>query len=206
MQLSGDVLNSALQKFTCVYVFGDQYGQVAEPADIDHPPAYIDAQRTFQFPLPTKLVAHTQVSSVASPSDALYALAGLAGSYSRFRLDARFPAIQKIQLFRTWLDASFSGDMGDHVFAFYAADIPIGLITIKKHPAHTQVGLLAVAPDHQNKGIATALIQHARYISAQEFHLPLHVTTQAINTGAIACYTKNGGLDLHQKHVAHYWK
>ncbi|GLY29211.1 GNAT family N-acetyltransferase [Kineosporia sp. NBRC 101731] len=110
--------------------------------------------------------------------------------HSRFRLPW-FSVDERRHLYRTWARAAVMGSHDD--LCLLAGDGgDRGLVTLRQENGSARIGLLAVAPGHQRRGIGTALLRAAAHWGAQRGLAQLRVATQASNPGAIAFYQAQG--------------
>jgi dTDP-4-amino-4,6-dideoxy-D-galactose acyltransferase len=118
-------------------------------------------------------------------------LALLSGHKSRFKTDNRLN--HKFEsLYTLWIQKSLTGEMADAVLIAQSENTIEGFVTLKKKEQHGQIGLIAVAPEAQGKGIGSKLMQAADYWYWQNNLKTCSVVTQLKNTGACKLYEKNG--------------
>lgn len=162
--------------------------------------------------------SHYVLSSVprGKPSEALVQLSFIAGSDSRFRADPSMTQAQFERIFKAWMTNSCQRTVADEVFAYYNRDDPskeVGVITLQKKTragahglteSYASIGLLAVAPEHRRKGVATALLERA-HVWASEHRMSLEVVTQGNNAAALALYERAGFVKQSVARDYHLW-
>ena len=89
----------------------------------------------------------------------LYQLAYESGKYSRFKLDPKFHDEDFKKLYRTWVDNSLKGIFSDDVLLYKENNVIQGFVTYKINNNLASVGLIAVYPDQQGKGIGKKLLE-----------------------------------------------
>jgi dTDP-4-amino-4,6-dideoxy-D-galactose acyltransferase len=127
----------------------------------------------------------------AQLDQSLLNLALLSGHKSRFKTDNRLN--HKFEsLYKIWIQKSISGEMADAVFVAKSDDTIDGFVTVRKKKEHGQIGLIAVAPEAQGKGLGAKLMKAAEFWYWENNLKTCSVITQLKNTGACALYEKNG--------------
>ena len=118
-------------------------------------------------------------------------LALLSGHKSRFKTDNRLN--HKFEsLYTLWIQKSITGEMADAVFVAQTDNKIEGFVTLKQNNYHGQIGLIAVSPEAQGKGIGSKLMQAADYWYWKNNLKTCSVVTQLANTEACKLYEKNG--------------
>ena len=152
-------------------------------------------------------------SQLLSPE--LRELALASGQYSRFKVDPVMPSSGYDQLFTAWIQNSINRTLAHETFV--AVDLAtgkhVGMITLKqKGEALVDVGLVAVAPTHRRKGVASMLLSKATLWAIDkighltETHNPtLQVVTQGANLAACKTYEKHGFTVSSVQVVNHVW-
>lgn len=157
--------------------------------------------------------------------DELTQLALIAGKHSRFRLDPAFTKIQFKRMYSAWVNNSISGEAADRIIAIQCknsepfmtqevirpngkgGDIA-GFITIKLVSGTSMacIGLLAVSPSYQRRGLGLALISAAEsWVKSQGVRI-LSVKTQVANREAVSFYSSLGFTPLGPpKMEYHIW-
>ena len=169
----------------------------------------VDERLTYALePLPA---GETGMGSVAEARGrgwdaALEELAVEAGTYSRFRVDARFPPDRFQALYREWMRKSLSGERADAVLALPGDEGPQGFITLMTRAGEGSIGLIAVAPGLQGKGLGSELMRAASTWFRQRNCARATVVTQAANAAACALYERHGYRVARREIVFHFWR
>ena len=206
-EINHQLLEEALHAhYNCVYVWSNAaLNKQPLPAEVKD--IFQGVQLTFGLELPDTM--HTmpthETCRHSAPVPSMYPLAVSAGAWSRFFLDHHFPPEKSVQLYHRWLEASFTGTMGDTVISIGPPVTPTGLITVKKMEDTLQVGLISVDSAHRLKGMGSRLLRSAMQYAYAHHCKRITVTTQEQNTGAIAFYTHNHFHLLARRHIAHLW-
>lgn len=135
----------------------------------------------------------------------LYELAYESGKYSRFKLDPRFGLESFQRLYRAWVDNSVSGAVADDILVYREGGRLGGFCTVKYRADQATIGLIAVAPDHQGKGIGRDLCEA---VETRSIHRGCHgiaVATQMANAGACRFYEKMGMKIVESTDIYHLW-
>jgi dTDP-4-amino-4,6-dideoxy-D-galactose acyltransferase len=154
------------------------------------------------FPVDNKIVFAKKVDQQAAPPEniqsytgelnaSLLDLALLSGHKSRFQKDNRLNHKFEL-LYRLWIQKSLTGEMADAVLVTKQGNNIEGFVTVQKKELHGQIGLIAVAPEAQGKGIGSKLIQAAESWHSQNNLKTCSVVTQLDNSGACRLYEKSG--------------
>jgi dTDP-4-amino-4,6-dideoxy-D-galactose acyltransferase len=129
-------------------------------------------------------------SALQRPVDArLRSLALLAGHLSRFRVDARLPAQSGDRMYELWIARSLSGEIATDVLV---AGDDEGLVTVRVSGATATIGLLAVDPTRQGRGLGRALLAAAERRAFDAGATLVEVATQAENVAACRLYESGG--------------
>ena len=105
--------------------------------------------------------ANLEVFQAAKPTPAMRALAIEAGAYSRFRVDDRFGTERFESLYSRWMEVSLRGELADACLVIRDGEREIGLITVAHRGDCGRIGLMAVAPDERQHGVASDLVHAA---------------------------------------------
>jgi dTDP-4-amino-4,6-dideoxy-D-galactose acyltransferase len=143
--------------------------------------------------------------SEATPSQALYRLALESGRYSRFRMDKNFPDTLFRKLYEHWMSASVGKTIADEVFVARDDSDIIGMVTVKKDSGHGKIGLIAVDPAIQGRGVGSSLIAEAHRWFRQEGLSRSRVVTQGANIIACKLYVSCGYRLESVDHLHHFW-
>lgn len=150
--------------------------------------------------------ANVRIANKADDVNTLYELAYESGKYSRFRLDERFSLNNFEKLYRAWIDNSINGSFADEVLVYEEESHIEGLVTFKKNSDNAVIGLIAVSPDRQGKGIGKKLLETVEQRLVQDGIYELRIPTQMENEAACTFYTKLGYTIAETTHIMHYWK
>lgn len=132
------------------------------------------------------------------PIEALLELSRISGGNSRFKLDPRFSEVEFNALYDTWLRRSIAREIADEVFVHIGTEGIGGFVTVSVNDEVGKVGLLAVSPEFQGRGIGSGLLKAVdRYLQERRASLLL-IPTQAENEQAMGFYLKNG-FQIHGK-------
>jgi len=91
----------------------------------------------------------------------------------------------------TWLKKAILGKFDDICFIYELDNLPIAFITLKINNKKANIGLIAVSPNFQGKGIGYKLIQHSERFLLQKGVEIFNVRTQGSNILAQNFYIKN---------------
>lgn len=139
------------------------------------------------------------------PSDELYELAFLSGSYSRFRIDPHCSQQQFEALYRIWIERSADRTIAQELFVYEDQGHAVGMITVAIRDQVGSIGLVAVHEQWAGKGVGKALLQTVfAYLQSKAVY-QLTVVTQAQNRQACAFYEKNGFVIQIVEQIYHYW-
>ncbi|WIA14774.1 hypothetical protein OEZ85_003258 [Tetradesmus obliquus] len=146
------------------------------------------------------------------PARALIELGFTAGQRSRFHADPSLTQPQFERLYTAWVENCTQRRVADEVLAAYehsdgAAEQPLGFITIKLPQGSNtaSIGLLAVSPACQRRGVGAALMQSAVAWAAAAGAQQLEVVTQADNAPALAFYAFSGFEQVSSTTIYHIW-
>lgn len=145
----------------------------------------------------------------AEPSDraAIVDVAGATFELTRFHLDPHIPDKAADQVKRAWVDNYFAGGRGERLLVGVADGAPAGFLCDLAADGDAGgrlrvIDLIGVGPDHQARGVGTALV--ARFVrDAAETCDRLRVGTQAANTGSIRFYERLGFETVETRYVLH---
>lgn len=136
----------------------------------------------------------------------LYELAFESGKYSRFNLDPGFGRDAFGRLYRAWVDNSVNGKFADEVLGFSENGQILGFVTYDKKDNYAQIGLIAVDPSAQGKGIGKKLLETVENRLLASGITELRIPTQLENVPACRFYEKQGYAILESSQVLHFWK
>ncbi len=136
----------------------------------------------------------------------LYQLAYESGKHSRFRLDRNFDTEKFKDLYRLWIDNSIHSNFADDVLLYKNDGKVVGLLTYKIEQHNANVGLIAVSPQQQGKGIGGILLNHLEAVLSESGITDLTIPTQHENEQACRFYTRSGYVISEKNFIKHYWK
>ena len=140
------------------------------------------------------------------PSDDLIRLAYLSGNCSRFKLDERLPKGKFEELYLKWIENSIK-DVNTKVFVFKEKEVIIGFVTLSIFRDYGQIGLIAVFPDVQGKGIGKRLISYCEsYLKLNKNIDMIFIPTQKHNEMAMKFYIKLGYSVIAKNYIYHIIK
>lgn len=139
-------------------------------------------------------------------SEDLLTLGLVAGEFSRFRVDPRFPRSSFEVLYRLWTERSTLREIADTVLVVGEPHAkPDGMITIGLRHDSAEVGLVAVSAATRGLGVGGALMASAHSWMRQQDAQTARVVTQGANLPACALYEKWGYSISSVSSVYHFW-
>ena len=133
-------------------------------------------------------------------------LAILSGAYSRFHVDPRIPADRFESLYRIWVNRSTRRELADRVLvATVASEIVVGFITVSWRGSNGHVGLLAVHPACQGRGIGSRLMKEAQDLLKAQSVKTVTVVTQLENVPACRLYSRWNYTPVEISASFHFW-
>lgn len=148
---------------------------------------------------------HISQIYTAQDLEPLYELAFESGKYSRFKVDFRLPESGFYELYRQWIDNSLNRKIADGIVVYKIDNQVMGLMTLQAERNAIKIGLLAVTPTLQGKGIGQELIKFALLYAYQNDTTHLKVATQSANKPACSFYEKYGFVIQEQSNIYHAW-
>lgn len=136
----------------------------------------------------------------------LYELAFESGKYSRFNLDGNFQRSEFESLYRKWVDNSLSNEFADEVLLYKQENVILGIVTYKVFDNFATIGLLAINPESQGKGIGSKLVESVENKLSAKGIKELRIPTQLQNIPACHFYTKLGYSINEKLIIKHYWR
>ena len=202
---TGDSLKGDPSAFDLVYV---KSSDLVTPQLNGFQNVFAETRAIFAKQLFKQDISLQNIRSVSNQDDInrLYELAFESGKYSRFKLDERFGKDNFEKLYRAWVDNSLSRRFADDVIVFIENNVLAGFSTYKIHVGFAVIGLIAVAPDQQGKGIGKKLLNHIESVLVSKDITELRIPTQLENKAACAFYTKQGYELVETTYIKHYWK
>ena len=161
----------------------------------------VDANESsvIQIPVETSLSKDDKIEQ-------LYQLAFTSAHKSRFKCDANFDEHVYMDIYKIWIDNTIKLKIADGFFLSKHDSEISGMLTFKIMDDSAKIGLIAVAPMFQGKGIGKILINN---LNAHALRLGLKniiVETQQENTIACEFYQKCGFKLFDSTLIQHYWK
>jgi len=142
-------------------------------------------------------------------SPELRKLGHLSGHESRFLKDQKFPHGSFEKLYDQWIVNSVNKVNCDFVFVQLNEEAKVaGFVTLQliQEDQLGKIGLIAVDPSMNGKGIGTKLIDKVKSVCAREGLKGFTVATQLENHGACRFYEKNECVLHNQTNIFHAWK
>lgn len=132
-------------------------------------------------------------------------LALLSGQYSRFRTDPKIEYQKFIEMYQIWVRSSMNGKMADKILTYMVDNNIAGFATLKFFDETGRIGLIAVDPSFQGRGIGKALIDHCIELLIGKGINKLEVSTQLENEQACRFYEKYGMYVKSKFYTYHLW-
>lgn len=161
----------------------------------------VDANESsvIQIPVKTSLSNNDKIEQ-------LYQLALTSAHKSRFKCDSNFGKHVYMDLYKTWMDNTINLKIADGFFLSKHDSEISGILTFKIIHDCVKIGLIAVSPKVQGKGVGRILMNN---LNAHVLDLGLKkiiVETQQENIIACQFYQKCGFKLFDSTIVQHYWK
>jgi dTDP-4-amino-4,6-dideoxy-D-galactose acyltransferase len=180
------------QQYNLIYLFAEKLEKKAENEFVKNKIFPIDKRVSFSKLVSFRNALSGQIKLYNGPNTgSLLELAILSGHKSRFKKDPRL-SHRFEDLYEQWIKKSITGEMADAVFVAKSDSLIEGFITIKKDEDQGKIGLIAVSPVSQGKGLGTRLMQAADFWCFQNRLKTCSVITQLDNKNACLLYKKNG--------------
>jgi dTDP-4-amino-4,6-dideoxy-D-galactose acyltransferase len=133
-------------------------------------------------------------------------LAYESGKYSRFKLDHKMNQKKFFELYDLWVVNSLNKKFADGVYLFVEEAKAVGFVTYKISNSFATIGLIAVSPNHQGKGIGKKLLQTVENELLKANISELRIPTQEANKQACFFYEKLGYKKFEVININHFWK
>jgi dTDP-4-amino-4,6-dideoxy-D-galactose acyltransferase len=142
----------------------------------------------------------------SSPEDLadLREIAGRSHTDSRFYQDGGFSRGKCDELYRVWIENSCRGS-ADRVFVAEDQGRPVGYVTCEVAGERGKIGLIAVAPSAQGKGLGSALVGTALSWMRNRGLRAASVVTQGRNFRAQRLYQSHGFVTESMYLWFHLW-
>ena len=137
----------------------------------------------------------------------IFDLALIAGHFSRFKLDTRFPNQVFEGLYKRWVENSFQAY--HTVLSIGDKETLKGMVSLKlkESAGISNIELIGVHNAFQGQQIGKKLLALcAQHIKAHSALGHLSVQTQLENKGACRFYERYGFQKQHQVNIFHFWK
>ena len=141
-----------------------------------------------------------------SGNDVLYELGFESGKYSRFKLDPGFEDKSFRDMYKLWIDNSLNRKFADDFIVCKDGDVITGFATYKIKYGVAQIGLIAVLPTYQGRGIGAAILTSVENDLLDKGVKELRIPTQENNITACSFYKKRGYKVIEKAQIIHYWK
>ena len=138
--------------------------------------------------------------------DELYNLAFESGKYSRFKKDKKFSNQQFENLYIKWIDNSLDFNFADDILIYVEENKIVGFISYKIKNEEATIGLVAVLPNHQGKGIGKKLLQVVENELIKNDIKALNIPTQKENKEACSFYEKLEYKIKESITIKHFWR
>ncbi|MBL8857015.1 MAG: GNAT family N-acetyltransferase [Planctomycetes bacterium] len=195
------------QRIDCLYVRSDSGDTVGVRLLEDAGARAVDVRMTFERNLlGLRSVAHPAVrTSRESDIPALRELAAVSHTNSRFWADERFPRERCAELYATWIEKSCRG-WADRVLVAELDERPAGYLSCHlRERCRGEIGIVAVAPFAQSRGLGGALLDSALAWLAEQGVEHVTVVTQGRNAAAQRLYQSRGFLTASVQVWHHLW-
>lgn len=200
------------QGVTLVYWASDSLDSTSQTAALSLGGFLADRKVTYEMDFGSGLPAEAgprpggvEVYGSRAPDEDLYHLALVSGGHSRFKLDPRFPRDRFEALYRLWIERSTSGEIAKTVLVVRVEGPIAGMVTLEDREGTGTIGLIAVAPGREGKGLGLFLVRAAQGWFADEGFRRGRVVTQAANAAACGLYEKCGYSLAKTEHLFHFW-
>jgi len=140
-----------------------------------------------------------------SRAETIVNLALIAGEKSRFKRDPCLTDYQYRKVYTKWAHNCLQRKSADVVFVASIGEKAAGMITLQDRNSFTTIGLLAVFPESQRRGVASALMGHALRWAAERGACTVRVTTQVDNKEALGLYNSFGLKPVSKTAIYHVW-
>lgn len=155
-----------------------------------------------------KLVNQVEIIPVNSTQvdiGQLKELALVSGQYSRFKIDKNFPEGSFERLYHTWIEKSVNREIASEVCVIRLLGKIRGMMTIAYMVGKVVIGLIAVSPEVQGKGVGTDLLNFIKEECQKKSISCIEVTTQQYNQSACLFYKRNNFVIFRKQNIFHFW-
>jgi Acetyltransferases len=127
----------------------------------------------------------------------------LFGKNSRYNI---FPKNKVNKFYYTWVLNSIDGKMDDKCIGYYVDQHLAGFVTYRTRNKEISIGLLAVMPEFQGKGVSQLLLGYIDRVAIENDVSSVNISTQGTNISALNAYIKNGFKIKRIDHWYYYTK
>jgi len=189
-------------EFDLIYIFShNQIGlKLGKPNLADQKVIY-----TASISCPYTQDSHIIEYKQKTVSEGLLNLALTSGFYSRFRLDNNFPINSYERLYTRWIEQSVAHQIATEVFCYMIADVPRGLVTLKREGGKGVIGLVATDENFRGLGIGKAMLNHVKDYMFKFGCKEVSVATQYQNKAACHFYESVGFSMESLTNIWHWW-
>lgn len=202
----GKEVNSDLNNFDLLYVKNSNDFELKIEG---FEPLFDEVKVIYQKEL-TAITAHQENIIAFENSkhdiDEIYELAYESGKYSRFNLDKNFKSNKFREMYNRWVDNSIKKTIADELLVLHDEGHLMGFITYNSYIDTATIGLIAVNPNFQRRGIGNKLLSHVEEKLFNKGIKKLLIPTQEVNKLACNFYEKQGYKIYELLHIKHYWK
>lgn len=195
------------QRVDCLYALSDSSDAGGLRVLEDAGARVVDVRMTFDRSLRDAPVPASGAARVSREEDipALRELAAVSHKNSRFWADEHFPRSRCAELYATWIEKSCRG-WADRVFVADLDGRPAGYLSCHvREGGCGEIGIVAVAPFAQSRGLGGALLDSGLFWFAENGCERVTVVTQGRNAGAQRLYQSRGFLTANVQVWHHLW-
>lgn len=170
---------------------------------------YEENKITYSKKLKSNLSSDNNIFSVFNIDyniDEIYSLAYESGKFSRFKLDPAFTEIEYRELYKTWVNNSINKSIANNILIYKDNNEIKGFVSYRVKENYAQIGLIAISPSIQGKGVGSKLIKAIENELINIGVKELRIQTQLINTVACNFYLKLGYIKSKVEFFKHFWK
>ena len=192
----------AVKDFKLVYLFSDHPLSFSSSEILS-----VDVKILFEKELITgPFVEGIQIFSKKNPlslnqnkRELVRFLALESGAYSRFKTDPRLVNNEFERLYACWIEQSIVQN------ELITGSKFEGMITYSIQDKLAKIGLVAVHPDHRQKGWGKKLVSATEYFLSEKGVEKLQIPTQESNHSARKLYESLGYQIVKRTYIYHYW-
>ena len=137
---------------------------------------------------------------------AIRELAYESGKQSRFNLDKNFKPQKFREMYDKWVENSINNTFADAILVYHDEGSSMGFATYKIHGESATMGLLAVSPDFQRRGVGQKMLAYVEEKLFKKGITEILIPTQQANIQACNFYEKQGYKASELTYIKHYWK